>query len=55
MDVAIIGSDAYCMTCMIKEAQFFAVCMRNLEYQAEKKSRLETNLRTIIPVEYYDF
>ena len=29
--------------------------MKNLEYQAEKKAKPETNLKTIVLEEYYDF
>ncbi len=38
----------------IKKAQVFAVSMRDLEYQAEKEARQETNLRTVVPEEYHD-
>ena len=28
--------------------------MRDLEYQAKKEAKLETDPKTVIPVEYYD-
>ena len=54
VDVAMIGADAYCAACELKTAQIFAVSIRNLEYQAEKKARPETNPKSVIPEEYHD-
>ena len=50
VDVAIIDTDAYHVAYRLKKAQVFAVSMRDLEYQAEKKTRPETDLRTVVPV-----
>ncbi len=54
VDVAMIGADVYRAACSLKGAQVFAVFMRDLEYQAEKEAKLETNPRTIVPAEYHD-
>lgn len=32
VDIAIIGTDTYCTTCKLKEAQIFVVSKRVLEY-----------------------
>lgn len=29
--------------------------MKDIQYQAEKKTRTETNLKSVIPQEYYNF
>ena len=53
-DVAIIGADAYRLACQLKGAQVFAISMRDLEFQAEKEARPETNPKTVVPEEYHD-
>lgn len=45
--------NTYCISYKIKRALVFAISMRELEYQAEKKARWETDLRTVILAEYY--
>ena len=55
INIAIIGVDAYCATCTLKKAQVFAISMENLEYQAKKEARPETNLKSILSEEYHDF
>lgn len=32
VDIAIIGTDAYCITCKLKKAQVFAISIKYLEY-----------------------
>ena len=56
VDIAImmIGADAYRAACKLKGAQVFAVSMRDLEYQAEKEAKPETNPRSVVPEEYHD-
>ena len=54
-DVAIIGTNTYCLACQLKRAQVFTISIKNLEFQAEKKARPETNPKTFLPEEYYDF
>ena len=53
-DVAMIGADAYCLVCQLKGAQVFAILIRDLEFQAKKEARLETNLKTVLLEEYYN-
>ena len=55
VDVAMIGADAYRAACRLKRAQVFAVSMRDLEYQAEKEAKPETDPRTVVPAEYHNF
>ena len=40
IDIAMIGADAYRAACRLKGAQVFAVSMRDIQYQAEKKPKL---------------
>ena len=47
VNVAMIGADAYQTACKLKRPQVFAVSMRNLEYQAEKEARTETDPKTV--------
>ena len=49
-----IGADTYCVTCKLKRAQVFAISIRKLEYQAEKKTRPETNRKSIVLQEYHN-
>lgn len=39
VDVAMIGADAYRTVCKLKRAQVFAISIKDLKYQAEKKAR----------------
>ena len=55
IDIAMISMDAYCIACRLERAQVFAVSMRDILYQAEKKARAETNLISVLPQEYHDF
>ena len=50
-----ISADAYCAACRLKGAQVFAVSMKDIQYQAEKEARVETDLRSVVPQEYHDF
>lgn len=50
-----IGIDDYCAACRLKEAQVFAISMKNLEYQVEKEARPETNPRSIVLEKYNNF
>ena len=54
INIAMIGTDAYCATCRLKRAQVFTISMRDLEYQAEKETKPETDPRTVVPAEYHD-
>ncbi len=53
-DLAMIGADAYCAACRLKGAQVIVVSMRDLEYQAGKEARSETDPRSVILEEYHD-
>ena len=49
-----IGADAYRLACKLKGAQVLAVSMRDLEYQAEKEARPETDPRNVVTKKYHD-
>lgn len=49
-----IDADAYYAACKLKRAQVFIISIRDLEFQAAKKVRLETNLKSVILEKYYD-
>ena len=55
IDIAMIGADAYCIACHLKGAQVFAVLMRDIQYQAEKEARAETDPKSVVPQEYHNF
>ena len=55
IDIAIIGADAYYAVCHLKETQIFVLSIRDIQYQAKKKARAETNPISIVPQEYHDF
>ena len=55
IDIAMIDADAYYAACRLKGAQVFAVSMRDIQYQAEKEAKAETNPTSVVPQEYYDF
>ena len=50
-----IGADAYCIACCLKRAQVFTVSIRNIQYQAGKKAKAETDPKNIVPQEYHNF
>lgn len=54
INIDMIDTNAYCTTCKLEWAQVFAVSMTNLEYQAKKKARLETDLKSVIFKEFHD-
>ena len=51
-DIAIIDADACHLACQLKGAQVFAISIRALEFQAEKKASSEANPKTIVLEEY---
>ena len=55
IDIAMIGADAYRAACHLKGAQVFAVSMRDIQYQAEKEARAETDPKSVVPQEYHNF
>lgn len=50
-----IGIDIYHVTCKLKGTYVFGVSMRDLKYQAEKKTKPEINPKSVISEEYHDF
>ena len=48
VDIAIIGGNAYCVVCKLKEAQIFIILIKNLEFQVTKETRPEINSKSII-------
>ena len=55
IDIAMISVDAYCAACFLKRAQVFGISMRDIQYQAKKDARVETNPISIVPQEYHNF
>ena len=43
-----IGTDAYRAACRLKEAQIFAVSIRDIQYQAKKEARAETDPTSVV-------
>lgn len=55
VNVILIDVDAYCTAYKLKRAQVFAISMKELEFQATKEAKLETDLKSVIPEKYHDF
>ena len=55
IDIALIGTAAYCAAYRLKRAQVFAVSIRDIQYQAEKEAKDETNPKNVVPQKYYNF
>ena len=49
INIAIIDMNAYFIACCLKKTQVFAILMKDIQYQAEKKARAETNSKSVIP------
>ena len=47
-----ISIDTYYIACCLKNAQVFVVLMRDIQYQAKKKARAETNPKNVIFQKY---
>lgn len=54
IEIAIISIDFYQIACYLKEAQVFALSIKDLIYN-RIKAKVETNLKSVIPKEYQDF
>ncbi len=54
IDIAIIGADIYRGTCRLKRTQVFVISMRDIQYQAEKKAKAKTDLKSVVPQKYHD-
>lgn len=48
VNIAMIGANAYCMACKLKKTQIFAASIRDLENQAEKEARPETDPKSVV-------
>ena len=55
VDVAIIDTDTYYTVCILKNAQVFAVSMRELEFQEAKKAKPKSDPKHIVAEEYHNF
>ena len=55
VDVVIIDTDAYYIVCILKNAQVFAISMRELEFQEAKKAKPESDPKRIVTEEYHNF
>ena len=55
IDIAMIGTDASRAAWCLKETQVFSVSMRDIQYQAEKEARAETNPTSVVTQEYHNF
>lgn len=55
INIAIISGDTYRTAGSLIKTQVFAVSIRDIQYQGEKKARAKTNLKSVIPQEYHDF
>ena len=50
-----ISANSYCVTCHLKIAQVFAILIRDIQYQVEKKAKAKTNTKSVITQEYHNF
>ena len=50
-----IDTDTYYVIYYLKRAQVFIVSIKDIQYQAKKEARVETNLKNIVPQKYYNF
>lgn len=55
IEIAIICANAYYILCRLKEAQAFALFMRNIQYQVEKEARAKTDLKNVVSQQYSYF
>ena len=43
------------MACKLKKAQVLPISIKNLEFQAVKEARPETNPKSVLPKKYHNF
>ena len=48
IDIAIISIDTCCIACCLKRASRFAISMRDIQYQVEKKAKTKIDSKSII-------
>lgn len=50
-----INTNIYYLACKLKKTQIFALLIKNLEYQAKKKAKVEINSKIVVLEEFYSF
>ena len=50
-----IGVDTYYIAYCLKKPLVFALSIKDIQYQTEKKTRAETNPKSVVPHKYLDF
>lgn len=55
INIAMISVDIYCAASRLKGAQIFAIFIKTLKFQATKKAKPETDLKSVILEEYHNF
>ena len=57
LDLALIGRAFFMHLAKSKKqkAEIFAISMQDIKYQLNKRIKPPTNLKTVVPAEYYDF
>ena len=55
INIDMIGANAYCAAYCLKRAQVFAISIKNIQYQAKKKTRIETDLKSVVLKKYHNF
>ena len=55
VNIIMIGTNAYCLAYKLEKAHVFAISIKNLKFQVAKETRLETDLKNILPEEYHNF
>lgn len=54
VNITIISADVYRFACKLKKVQVFAIFITDLKYLAAKKTRQETNLKSVVLEEYFN-
>ena len=55
IDIIMISVDIYYIAYYLKKAQMFIILIKNIQYQAKKKVKAETNLKNVVFQKYYNF
>lgn len=55
INTAIINPDVYCAACWLKDVQLFVVSIRDIQYQAEKETRVKIDPKNVVSQEYKNF
>lgn len=54
INIAKIGVNVYYTISRLKKAKILTISIKNLEFQAIKEAKLETNPKSVISKKYYD-